>query len=334
VEHYKNSENELKILKKVSEDDFLLIWKKQLENDLMNLPKEIYDNIINSMIDMNLPKNMIFGNYDDYILILSLLLLISDNNNLATFLQNNGFEEILTPNFSYTQHQSIDNENELIKVNDENNNQVSLRADSTLDVARIITKRLGRTTSNKKWFYIQAVFTYPSTETYQIGLEWLEHENASEIINLSSKTFEQINIEPLIQVTNINIAKLVASHLNISIDLFKDGLLSKLFELKIEWLDKLIYSSNLSDLEQIFDILPENIKIEVKKLIDIANNISYSNITISALYYAKMKYYEDVYFRVIHNNKILARGGRYTSDGISSLGFALYTKEILEIIED
>jgi len=141
-------------------------------------------------------------------------------NKLATYLNDEGFEEIITPNFSYTQHQSIDNENELIKISDENNNQVSLRADSTLDVARIITKRLGRTTNHKKWFYIQPVFTYPSSENYQIGLEWLEHTNASEVINLSAKVFEQINIKPLIQITNINIAKKVSQNLNIRLTYF------------------------------------------------------------------------------------------------------------------
>jgi ATP phosphoribosyltransferase regulatory subunit HisZ len=255
-------------------------------------------------------------------------------NKLATFLQNEGFDEIVTPNFSYTQHQSIDNENELIKISDENNNQVSLRADSTLDVARIITKRLGRTTNHKKWFYIQPVFTYPSTENYQIGAEWLEHTDASEVINLCSKTFEQINIKPLIQITNIKIAYLVAKQLNISIDLFKDGLISKLFELKIDWLDKLIYAKNISDLNEVLNDLPSEVKIEVEKLISIAKEVKYENIALSALYYAKMKYYEDVYFRVINNNDVLARGGRYTSDGISSLGFALYTKNILEITKD
>ncbi|HIP56187.1 MAG TPA: ATP phosphoribosyltransferase regulatory subunit, partial [Arcobacter sp.] len=97
-------------------------------------------------------------------------------NKIATFLENKNFDEIVTPNFSYSQHQSIDDENQLIKISDSENNQVSLRADSTLDVARIITRRLGRTTSHKKWFYIQPVFSYPSNENYQIGLEWLEYD--------------------------------------------------------------------------------------------------------------------------------------------------------------
>ena len=60
-------------------------------------------------------------------------------NSVCEILEKNGFEEILTPNFSYSQHQSIEDNKKLIKFSDEENEQVSLRADSTLDVVRIIT---------------------------------------------------------------------------------------------------------------------------------------------------------------------------------------------------
>ena len=86
----------------------------------------------------------------------------------SDILYSKGFEEIVTPIFSYHQHKSIADERELIKVNDENNNSISLRADSTIDVVRIIEKRLGRNTEHKKWFYIQSVFRYPTDEQYQI----------------------------------------------------------------------------------------------------------------------------------------------------------------------
>ncbi len=255
-------------------------------------------------------------------------------NKIASFLEENSFDEIVTPNFSYSQHQSIDDENQLIKISDNSNNQVALRADSTLDVARIITKRLGRTTNHKKWFYIQPVFTYPSTEHYQIGLEWLEYDDVSDIINLTSEVFKLIGLEPLIQITNISIPKLVAKSLDIDLDIFKNGDLSKLFDLDVPWLNKLIYVSSCKDLEDVLDILPVDIKIEVEKLIKIVKNISYENITVSPLYYTAMKYYDDVYYRVIKENEVLAKGGRYKSDGINSLGFALYTDSLLKILED
>ena len=253
---------------------------------------------------------------------------------ISNFLYQKEFEEIITPNFSYTQHQSIDDETQLIKISDETNNQVALRADSTLDVARIITKRLGRTTNHKKWFYIQPVFTYPSNENYQMGIEWLEYKNTSDIINLTSEIFELINIQPLIQIANINIPRLIASELDIDLDSFKDGNLSVLFSLNIKWLNDLIYSTTAEDLEKTTDILPSSIKKEVKKLINIANNIIYKNITVSPLYYTPMKYYDDVYYRVIHKSLTLAKGGRYKSEGVSSLGFALYTDNLLKILED
>jgi hypothetical protein len=41
-----------------------------------------------------------------------------------------------------------------------------------------------------------------------------------------------------------------------------------------------------------------------------------------------------VYFRVIQDNYTLAKGGKYKSDGIESLGFAFYTDNLLKILED
>jgi histidyl-tRNA synthetase len=70
-------------------------------------------------------------------------------------LDNLGFDEIVTPLFSYHQHKCFDEQKILVRVADEENHEVTLRADSTADVVRIVTKRLGRSTESKKWFYIQ-----------------------------------------------------------------------------------------------------------------------------------------------------------------------------------
>jgi len=45
-----------------------------------------------------------------------------------------------------------------------------------------------------------------------------------------------------------------------------------------------------------------------------------------------MRYYDELFFRFIHENKVLSRGGKYLNDGASSVGFALYTDELIEII--
>ncbi|WP_321469206.1 ATP phosphoribosyltransferase regulatory subunit [Halarcobacter sp.] len=253
---------------------------------------------------------------------------------ISTLLDNRGFEEVVTPNFSYSQHQSIANERKLIKFSDEKNEQVSLRADSTLDVVRIITKRLGRTTDHKKWFYVQPIFTYPSSEDYQIGCEWICHDNIVDILNLTGDILVDLEINPILQLSNINIPKLVSKELNIDIELFKNGEIAKLLSLDIKWLNELIQVKDIEDLEKSIKTAPEVIKNELKKLLSTAKEVSYKNLVIAPLYHGSLKYYDDVYYRVIQDNYVLCKGGKYSSEGISSLGFALYTDSLLKILED
>ena len=84
----------------------------------------------------------------------------------AKLLSQEGFEEIVTPFFSFHQHQQVD-EKSLLRFSDKANRLVSLRADSTYDVVRLISRRLGRSTDHKKWFYIQPIFRYPSLLDFQ-----------------------------------------------------------------------------------------------------------------------------------------------------------------------
>lgn len=253
---------------------------------------------------------------------------------ISSLLSDNGFDEIVTPNFSYSQHQSIANEKKLIKFSDEQNEQVSLRADSTLDVVRIITKRLGRTTSHKKWFYIQPVFTYPSNEEYQIGCEWICHDNIVDILNLTGTILDSLEINPVLQLSNINIPKLVSNELGIDINLFKNGEIAQLFELNVSWLNALIKVKDIEDLEKAIALVPSNIKVELEKLLKTAKEVAYKNLVIAPLYHGTLKYYDDVYYRVIQDNHVICKGGKYSSEGISSLGFALYTDSLIKILED
>ena len=255
-------------------------------------------------------------------------------NQVCDILEKSGFEEILTPNFSYSQHQAIANEKKLIKFSDEQNEQVSLRADATLDVVRIITKRLGRTTAHRKWFYVQPIFTYPSKEEYQIGCEWIDHNNIADVMNLTAKILKALKIEPILQISNIIIPMLVSKELNLDIDLFKNGEIATLFKLNCEWLNKLIKVKDIKSLENVIKIVPVSIKAELEKLLSKAKEVDYGNIIIAPLYYGALRYYDGIYYRVINDNLTLCNGGVYSSEGISSLGFALYTDNLLKILED
>jgi histidyl-tRNA synthetase len=246
---------------------------------------------------------------------------------VSSLLESRGFEEIVTPNFSYSQHQSIENAQELIRLSDSSNCELSLRADSTLDVVRIITKRLGRTTSNKKWFYVQPVFSYPSNEYYQIGCEWIEHDRIEDIINLSIDILHQSDTEHTVQLANINIPKLIAQEMGIDISLFKDGDMSALNALKIEWLDELMRVDSIDKLESIS--VPGFLKDEVSFLISVAKKIDSDFVVLSPLYISSLKYYDGIYYRILDTHKVLAKGGKYCSGDLNSLGFALYLDNII-----
>ncbi|MCK4875473.1 MAG: ATP phosphoribosyltransferase regulatory subunit, partial [Sulfurimonas sp.] len=119
----------------------------------------------------------------------------------SDILDANGFEEIVTPVFSYHQHLSIADEKELIRVNDSKNNAISLRADSTIDVVRIIEKKLGRNTEQKKWFYIQPVLRYPTEEQYQVGVEFMGERKLSSVLNIAIDIFDKLEVKPLVQIS-------------------------------------------------------------------------------------------------------------------------------------
>jgi hypothetical protein len=51
------------------------------------------------------------------------------------------------------------------------------------------------------------------------------------------------------------------------------------------------------------------------------------------MYYAKMLYYDELYFRCIVENEVYARGGRYKNEDVTSVGFAIYTDALCEALE-
>lgn len=242
-----------------------------------------------------------------------------------------GFEEIVTPFFSYHQHQSID-EKELLRFSDEQNHIVSLRADSTMDVVRLSTKRVGRSTNHSKWFYIQPVFRYPSHEVHQIGAELIGEENLSLSIATSLSIFEKFSLKPLLHVSNINIPKILSEMLSLDLKIFEKGELQKLLALDIPWLTKLTCLQTLEELEAVIKEVPDVLKVELEKLKVLSAHIAYDNVVFSPLYYVKMRYYNALFFRFIHKNFTLGVGGSYDCEGIGSSGFGLYTDELIEIL--
>ncbi len=254
-------------------------------------------------------------------------------NIASNILNDSGYEEIVTPLLSYHQHGSL-SEKELIRFSDSQNHIITLRADSTLDVVRIITKRLGRSVEQNRWFYIQPVFRYPSFEQYQIGAESIGENDLSHSINDSAKVLNAIGVKPLLQISNINIPKIIAKKLNISLEIFKSANLEKILALDVPWLGKLSYLQDVNEIDEIIKAVDESLKKELLKIKLLVEKISYENVVIAPLFYAKMNYYDDLFFRYIKGNTTLGMGGNYTYENIDSTGFALYTDNLIEELED
>ena len=241
----------------------------------------------------------------------------------AEMLENLGFEEIVTPLFSYHQHECFEDRKPLVRLNDAQNHEVTLRADSTADVVRIVTKRLGRTTESKKWFYIQPTVTFPTKEQYQIGAEILGG-SFEQIVRTSSMLLEQIGAKPVMQVANIRIPHLLNEKYGISLELLKSMHIEEIVKSGLPWIEQLVKINTVADLEDM-SMFPDDLKAELEKIKRATEGVTYEPLVISPLFYAKMRYYDSLTFRMFEGNSLLATGGIYTIDGVEAAGFALYT---------
>ena len=243
----------------------------------------------------------------------------------SEILDNLGFEEIVTPLFSYHQHESFEDLKPLIRLNDEHNHKVTLRADCTADVVRIVSKRLGRSSESKKWFYVQPIVSFPTTEQYQIGAELIDG-SFEESINSAVVLLKEIGATPVLQIANISIPELLSENYGISLEILKSMNIEDILGFDLEWIEQLVKINCVEDLTDL-SAFPSDIKEQLEKIKKSIQNIAYENIVISPLYYAKMRYYDSLTFRMFENNALLAKGGVYTIDGVEASGFALYTDE-------
>ena len=242
-------------------------------------------------------------------------------------LDNLGFEEIVTPLFSYHQHESFDDKKLLLRLNDESNNEVTLRADSTADVVRIVTKRLGRSTESKKWFYIQPTVTFPTKEQYQIGAEIIDG-SFEDVSQTAITLLAQIEADAIMQIANIRIPHILNEQYGISLDVLKSMHIEKIMCVDLPWIEQLVRLHKVEDLDDLTPF-PSDIADELSKIKETISNIEYEHIVISPLFYAKMRYYDSLTFRMFKKNSLLAMGGIYKVDGVKASGFAIYTDECI-----
>ena len=240
----------------------------------------------------------------------------------------NGFEEISTPSFSFSNDNKVSRNT--IRISSNNKKQMILRNDNTTDVIKIIHRHLV-SNNHKKWFYIQPFFAYPSTEINQIGAEFLDKDSLGNLLCVAVSIFLELSIEPILQISNMNIPRLCAQEGNLDIEIFSKAKVDHILKSASYFAD-LISVQTKQDLESYIKIAPSFLKQELEVLLHSASYCHYENTIFSPLYYSPNGYYDSLFFRMFDGNKILLLGGKYEIDDIQSCGFAIYTNDVVEYI--
>ncbi len=241
----------------------------------------------------------------------------------AEHLLAEGYQEIVTPIFSYHQHESFADRRPLVRLNDADNHEVSLRADSTADVVRLITRRLGRSHTGGKWFYIQPIFTFPTQEQHQIGAEVIDG-TFDQIAQTALDLMQRLGLTPRMQIANIAIPRLLSERYGIALADIEAMRIETILSHDYAWIESLVRIHTIEDLHDL-QRYPEDIAAELRRIADAAEGIAYADVVIAPLYFAQLRYYDALLFRMVEGNALLATGGTYRIDALSAAGFALYT---------
>lgn len=249
-------------------------------------------------------------------------------NKASEILVKNGFSEILTPYFSYHQHLSVAPQ-KLLKLSDPTNHELALRADSTVDVVRIVRKRL-KDDKLRRLFYVQPTFKYPSDEFYQIGAELIGEKNLPLAIKIAQEFFKEFDLMPALQLSNIEIPKKICEILNLPLEIFEKGKIETLLEQNLPWLDATARATSLKDVRALRTQVPEELVPCLDEILSLG--VDYERICVSLLYYSKMRYYDALFFRFLDAGAVYCNGGNYEIDGLKSSGFALLVDALIEKI--
>lgn len=244
----------------------------------------------------------------------------------ADIFYKHGFEEIVSPTFVYQEHQKSFLNRNVIHLSSEKNHQIAMRNDSTIDTIRIITKRLGRSTTQKKWFYIQPVFSYPTIEHNQIGVECLDSNEYLKILELGIHIFESLGINPLLQITNARIARICSENTDLSYNDFATLNIEKLQS--VDFLARLLRVNDISGLKSFLPTCPTFLRDEIIHLLDLCA-CDYKNLICAPLLPVPVEYYDDLFFRMTLQNFTFLSGGISSIDNVQSCGFGIYTDSVV-----
>jgi hypothetical protein len=90
----------------------------------------------------------------------------------------------------------------------------------------------------------------------------------------------------------------------------------------------LVRIHKVEDLEDL-SVFPDDIAVELQRLKESVVEFGHKNMVLSPLFYAKMRYYDSLTFRMFYGNALLATGGVYSVNDVEGSGFALFSDECI-----
>ena len=105
---------------------------------------------------------------------------------------------------------------------------------------------------------------------------------------------------------DINIPRILSEMLELDLDDFRHVNIEKFLSLKIDWLTRLVYMQHAHEIDEVVTVVPDALKPELVKIKELCEGLDYPNVVIAPLYYAKMLYYDELFFRMIEKNETYA----------------------------
>lgn len=288
-----------------------------------------------------------------------------------------GYEEVITPSFEfYNTFNDIDKsiEKQMYKFCDSDGNILSLKSDSTLPIARVVSSRLKdrkfplRIRYSSKIFRVNKNLSGKCNEIFDCGIELIgEKRSISDIeaIALAIDCLLNLGFDDFkLEIGHIGIIQRIISKLDITIQ-DKEKLVYLIDEKKLVDLDNFLESSNIKNpIKDVLKKMPwmfgdikllkqektmiydEYIKRYMEALEDIQNNLEKLGlakyVTFDLGVATKIDYYSGIVFKgyIKGAENYILKGGRYDNlmssygKNVGAIGFSLKIDKIAGLIED
>ncbi|MBD3792433.1 MAG: ATP phosphoribosyltransferase regulatory subunit, partial [Campylobacterales bacterium] len=149
-----------------------------------------------------------------------------------------------------------------------------------------------------------------------------------EVAQTTATLLQKMEETPIMQISNIRIPHLLNEKYGVSLEVLKSMHIEQIMKAELPWIEQLVKMHRVEDLDDL-GALPYDIREELEKIKEAVSRIEYPKVVISPLFYAKMRYYDSLTFRMFEGNALIATGGTYSIDGVEAAGFALYTDECI-----